>query len=133
MRRRKITAAPTANIGGTHSKERRRPQQSKPPGGVEEMGEDRLCAIPQLGTGGAAVFAGVIPFNAAPPSTSDPASGKKKCCNCNVDDLFNYDFKKCRDCLKKLICTKCYSSAQEYHLKYSFKYILEYCQTEYTR
>ncbi len=62
------------------------------------------------------------------PAPSDTASGKKKCGDCNINDIFNYDFKKCRECIKKSICTKCFSSAQEYQLQYSFKYILEYCQ-----
>jgi hypothetical protein len=92
------------------------------------MGEDRLCGIPQLdGDGNVSVCSELaLPL----PLLSDPASGKKKCCNCNFNDLFNFDLKKCRDCLKKLICTKCYSSAQEYHLKYSLKYIFEYRQIE---
>ncbi len=65
-----------------------------------------------------------------PPSPGDQASGKKKCCDCSVKDIFEFDFKKCRDCIKKLICRKCFPSAQEYYLKYSFKYILKYCQVE---
>ncbi len=64
----------------------------------------------------------------SPPS--DPASGNNKCCECHVNVLFNYDFKKCVDCLKKLIGAKCFASSQEYHLKCSFKYVLEYCQAE---
>ncbi len=60
-----------------------------------------------------------------------PASGKQKCCDCNVNNLLIYDFKKSLECIKKLICAKCFSSAQEYNLKYSFKYILEYCTRAY--
>jgi hypothetical protein len=66
-------------------------------------------------------------------SPRDPVSGNIKCCDCSVNVLFNYDFKKCLECIKKLICAKCYASSQEYHLKYSFKYILEYCQVECNR
>jgi hypothetical protein len=73
------------------------------------------------------------PSKSPKPPPSNPASGKQKCCDCNVNDLYNYDFKKCQECIKKLICAKCFSSAQEYNLKYSFKYILEYCQNECNR
>jgi hypothetical protein len=31
---------------------------------------------------------------------------------------------------EKVNMLKCYTSASEYHLKYGFKYILEYCQIE---
>jgi hypothetical protein len=66
-------------------------------------------------------------------SPSNPASGNSKCCDCNLNVLFNYDFKRCLECLKKLICAKCFASSQEYRLKYSFKYILDYCQVECNR
>jgi hypothetical protein len=43
-----------------------------------------------LGNGGAAIFTGIMAFNAAPASPSHPASGKRKRYECNVNDLFNY-------------------------------------------
>jgi hypothetical protein len=126
-------------------RKRRRQQQSEPTGGMEEMGEERLCAIPQLdGDSNVSVCSepaaqpsspasatSTSPSASPPPSPSSPA--EKKCSDCNINDLFNYDFKNCRDCLKKLICSKCYSESKEYHLKYSFKYILDYCQAECSR
>jgi hypothetical protein len=100
------------------------------------MGEERLCAILQLdGDGDISVCSepavqpsSPAPLPSAPPPPSPSIPAKKKCSDCNINDLFNYDFKKCCDCIKKLICSKCYSESKEYHLKYSIKYILEYCQ-----
>jgi hypothetical protein len=107
------------------------------------MGEERLCAIPQLdGDGNISVCSepavqlpspASAPSPSAPPPPSPSGPAKKKCSDCNINDLFNYDFKICRECLKKLICSKCYSESKEYHLKYSFKYILDYCQAECSR
>jgi hypothetical protein len=76
------------------------------------VGEEQLCAIPQLdGDGDISVCSepAAQPSSPAPlpsvlplPSPSIPA--KKKCSDCNINDLFNYDFQKCCDCIKKLIC-----------------------------
>jgi hypothetical protein len=122
---------------------RRRQQQNETTEGMKEMGKERLCAIPQL-NGDADISLcsepvaqpsspASIPLPSAPPPPSPSCPAKKKCSDCNINDLFNYDFKKFRDCLKKLTCSKCYSESKEYHLKYSFKYILDYCQAECSR
>jgi hypothetical protein len=94
------------------------------------MGEERLCAILQLdGDGNVSVFS-ESPAQPSSPVSAPSTSGrlppspsglaKKKCSDCNINDLFNYDFKKCRDCLNKCFCRKFYSESLEYCLKHSF-------------
>jgi hypothetical protein len=84
-------------------RKQRRQQQSELPGSVEEMGKDRLCAIPQLDSDGnvslclepvaqpSSPASALSPSALPPPSHSGPASGNKKCSECKVNDLFNYD------------------------------------------
>ncbi len=103
-------------------RKQRHQQQSEPTGGMEEMGEERLSAILQLdGDSGVSVCFELVaqpsspasaPSPSAPPPPSPSSAAKKKCSDCNINDLFNYDFKKCRDCLKKRICRKCYSESE---------------------
>jgi hypothetical protein len=103
---------------------RRRPQQNELPGGLEEAGVDRLCAILHLdGDGDASVCSepatqpsSLESSPSMPPPPSDPSPGKKKCCICNVNDMFNYDYRNVLNVLKS-ICSRCYTTASDYHLK----------------
>ncbi len=76
------------------------PQPVEPTSGQNGMKAERMCAIPQLDSDGDVSLGSETassPSVPPPPSPCDPASGKKKCSECNANELFNYDFKKCHE------------------------------------
>jgi hypothetical protein len=91
-----VTSPPPTTPPVKHK--RRHPQLEEPPGGLEEAGEDRLCAIPQL-NGDSDVSVCTDP--ASQPSLPSPslsslpppiglATVKNKCCICNDNKIFNF-------------------------------------------
>jgi hypothetical protein len=114
----------------------RRPQPDNPRASLWEAGEDRRCAIQSL-TGKSldawiCVVAVLAPTTAHTAATQWPNYCQEPMLPCSANKIFNnlIIHRKCHECFRKLICSKCYSSSSGYNLKYGFKYILEFCKIE---
>jgi hypothetical protein len=98
-------------------------QPDNPSGGLEEATEACQHAILQLNSDNS-----ICSDSASEPRSllqppqppDDPATVKNLCCLCNTNNIFNYDLRKCQDCLKKLIFMgiRYHSSSSEYNLKH---------------
>jgi hypothetical protein len=72
-----------------------------------------------------------LPPLTTPPPPSDPDTVKNLCTSCTAAPILNYERRIRIECLEKLVCKKCFTTASEYSLKYHFfKYMYGYCQVE---
>jgi hypothetical protein len=115
-------------------RKRKCPQPVEPTSGQRGAEAERMGAIPQLdgdislGTETASLLATpppLLPATLPPLSTLapphiNPATVKNLCTSCNAAPIFNYVCRICIECLEKLVCKKCFTTATEYRLKYHF-------------
>jgi hypothetical protein len=110
-------------------RKRKRPQPVEPTSGQDGTEAERMCPIPQLdGDGDVSLSSETAsqpatpppppppatpPRLTPPPPPSDPAIVKNIYNSCVANPIFNYDRRKCKDSLKTLVCTKCFSTLSE--------------------
>jgi hypothetical protein len=118
---------PPSGSGSTHS---RLSRQMAGTGQMCANPQRRLCRV-RNGIATIHVLPPPPPPPATPPPPSNPAVVKNLCSSCTASPIFNYERRKLKECLEKLVCRKCFTTSSEYNLNYHFlKYIYEYCQIE---